>query len=143
LDGTPTYETPVACLSPSKRRLHPAGTSSNGGCPSFCLRDAPESIRTCTGLVLVWAFDTSAIRLGTIMELMTPQETADFLRISVPALRELTRHRTQVRSRAPLPCLRLHKKAIRFDRAAVEKWLSDLSTTAKRGELWTNHFTNN
>ncbi len=60
---------------------------------------------------------------------MTPQEVAAMLKITVPAVRELTRHRTQVRSRCPLPCLKLHKKAIRFDKAAVEQWLNDLATS--------------
>ena len=62
------------------------------------------------------------------MELMTPQETADFLRIPLKSLRELTRNRTQVRSRSPLPCFKLHKKAIRFDKQAVVAWVNELGT---------------
>jgi histone H3/H4 len=53
------------------------------------------------------------------------------LKITVPAVRELCRQRTQVRSRTPLPAIRIHKKAIRFDRQAVEAWLSDIASTAQ------------
>lgn len=59
--------------------------------------------------------------------LLTPQELASLLKISVAAVRELCRQRTQVRSRCPLPCLRLHKKAIRFRRSDVEAWLQKMA----------------
>jgi excisionase family DNA binding protein len=59
--------------------------------------------------------------------LMTPQELASLLKISVSAVRELCRQRTRLRSTIPLPAIRIHKKAIRFERAAVEKWLRDIA----------------
>jgi predicted DNA-binding transcriptional regulator AlpA len=61
------------------------------------------------------------------MELMTPQEVAAFLKISIPAVRELCRQRTQVRSKHPLRAIRIHKKAIRFLRSDVEAWLNQIA----------------
>jgi predicted dithiol-disulfide oxidoreductase (DUF899 family) len=65
---------------------------------------------------------------------MTPIEVASMLKITIPAVRELTRNRTRVRSQRPLlPFIKIHKKAIRFEKTAVEKWLQQLaqSQTAK------------
>jgi hypothetical protein len=57
--------------------------------------------------------------------LLTPQEAADVLRITVPALRELCRRRTQTISKHPLKFLRLHKKAVRFRRSDIAAFLED------------------
>ena len=35
-----------------------------------------------------------------------------------------------MRGRNPLPCIKIHKKMLRFRRADVEQWLNDLTTSA-------------
>ena len=58
------------------------------------------------------------------MELMTPEQVSEFLKVTPRAVYEMTRTRSQVRSRRPLPCIRLHKKCLRFDKEAVERWVA-------------------
>jgi excisionase family DNA binding protein len=57
-------------------------------------------------------------------ELLTPQQLAALLQVSVGSIRELCRHRTQVQSRNPLPHFKIHGKAVRFRRSDVEQWLA-------------------
>jgi predicted DNA-binding transcriptional regulator AlpA len=60
--------------------------------------------------------------------LLTPTEVCEMLQITLPALRELCRTRTRLRSPRPvLPCLKLHAKALRFRRSDVESWLNQIA----------------
>jgi predicted DNA-binding transcriptional regulator AlpA len=60
--------------------------------------------------------------------LLTPKEVCQLLQITVPALRELCRNRTRVRSERPLlPFIKLHKKALRFRHSEVEAWLNQIA----------------
>ena len=61
---------------------------------------------------------------------MKASDVAALLQTSVRQVFELTRNRSQVRSRHPLPAIRIHKKMLRFRRADVEQWLNDLTTSA-------------
>jgi predicted DNA-binding transcriptional regulator AlpA len=67
------------------------------------------------------------------MELLTVEEVAAFLKISISAVRELTRQRTRTRSPRPnLPFLKIHSKAIRFDKVQVENWLNQISQSQSK-----------
>jgi hypothetical protein len=58
--------------------------------------------------------------------------TCEHLRLKTPtALYSLTRNRGQVRSTVPIPHFKLHKKALRFIRADVEKWISQLAAQGR------------
>jgi len=75
---------------------------------------------------------------GGTMELeplLTPQEAAAFLRITVPALRELCRRRTQASSKHPLTFLRLHKKAVRFRRSDIAVFLEGCANGCDEGKV--------
>jgi excisionase family DNA binding protein len=70
------------------------------------------------------------------MELLTPEECAALLRVKPRAIYEMCRRRTQAKSPHPLPYLKLHGKALRFRRADIENWLTQIakqSATAKVG----------
>lgn len=60
-------------------------------------------------------------------EIWTVEDCARFLKLTPTALYSLTRNRGQVRSTVPIPCFKLHNKALRFIRADVEKWISQLA----------------
>lgn len=57
----------------------------------------------------------------------TVQDVAEYLRIEPSAVYSLTRKRGQLRSVIPLPCFRLHKKALRFFACAVKQWARQLA----------------
>jgi predicted DNA-binding transcriptional regulator AlpA len=60
--------------------------------------------------------------------LLTPKEVCEMLQLKLPALRELCRTRTLLRSPRPtLPFIKLHKKALRFRRSDIELWLNQLA----------------
>jgi len=64
------------------------------------------------------------------MEILTVKEVASMLRVSIWHVYELAQPRTKsgdVREN-PLPCVRLGK-AIRFNKAAVEAWIEELSNS--------------
>jgi predicted DNA-binding transcriptional regulator AlpA len=58
------------------------------------------------------------------MELWTVEETAAFLKVTPRAVYEMSRRRSQVRQAQPLPAIRLHKKCLRFDKQAIEQWVT-------------------
>jgi len=60
------------------------------------------------------------------MELWTVADCAAFLRMTPVAVYSLTRNRGLVRA-VPLPVVKLHGKALRFIRADVEKWVSQIA----------------
>jgi hypothetical protein len=62
---------------------------------------------------------------------MDAEDVAAMLKTSVRAVFEMTRNRSRVRARHPLPAIRIHKKMLRFRRSDVERWLNDLTSTAK------------
>jgi predicted DNA-binding transcriptional regulator AlpA len=66
---------------------------------------------------------------------MDAQDVAALLKTSVGAVFELTRNRSQVRGRHPLPCVKIHSKMLRFRRSDVEQWLNNIaqSQAAKAG----------
>jgi hypothetical protein len=54
--------------------------------------------------------------------LLTPELLAEKLAVSVAWVRDQTRHRTYVREKDPLPCVRLGK-FVRFRWSDIEQWL--------------------
>jgi hypothetical protein len=56
-------------------------------------------------------------------DLLTPQQLADRLQVPKSWIFEQTRQRAKVRSKHPLPCLRLGKY-LRFSWVQVSEWLS-------------------
>jgi hypothetical protein len=64
-------------------------------------------------------------------EIWTPEDCARFLKVTPTALYSLTRNRGQVRSNVPIPCFKLHNKALRFIRADVESWVSQLAAQGR------------
>jgi len=71
-------------------------------------------------------------------ELLTPQQLAALLQITVSSIRELCRHRTQVRSKNPLPHFKIHGKAVRFRRSDVEQWLATCAAQSVANGRWRN-----
>jgi predicted DNA-binding transcriptional regulator AlpA len=61
----------------------------------------------------------------------TVEDCARFLKVTPTALYSLTRNRGQVRSTVPIPCFKLHNKALRFIRADVENWISQLAAQGR------------
>lgn len=55
--------------------------------------------------------------------LLTPGEVARLLRLNTKAIYSLTRTRGRVRADAPLPVVRLHRKALRFRKRDVLEWI--------------------
>ena len=58
------------------------------------------------------------------MELLTVEDLAQLLKVSPRAIYELSRNRSQVRGKHPLPAIRIHKKMLRFRRSDIEQWLN-------------------
>jgi predicted DNA-binding transcriptional regulator AlpA len=54
--------------------------------------------------------------------LLTPEQLAEKLAVSVAWVRDQTRHRTYVREKDPLPCVRLGK-FVRFRWSDIEQWI--------------------
>jgi excisionase family DNA binding protein len=61
------------------------------------------------------------------MELLTITELAEVLKVKKSVIYGLTRESKQ-REKDPLPVIKLTRKALRFDREAVTKWLLRLQT---------------
>jgi excisionase family DNA binding protein len=61
-----------------------------------------------------------------ISDIMDVAEAAQYLKISVSQLYDLTRHRARVRQDIPIPCVRLGVKSLRFRRSSLDRWLSEL-----------------
>ncbi len=56
--------------------------------------------------------------------LLTAEDLAKWLRVTPRAIYELSRNRSQVRGKHPLPAIRIHKKMLRFRRSDIEAWLN-------------------
>jgi hypothetical protein len=61
------------------------------------------------------------------VELLTPQEAAEFLKCSTKSIYELSRRRTQARSPIPIPAIRLHSKMLRFEKQALIYWVKEVA----------------
>ena len=61
------------------------------------------------------------------MELLTPQEAAEFLKCPTRSIYELSRRRTQDRSAIPIPAIRLHSKMLRFEKQALIDWVNEVA----------------
>jgi hypothetical protein len=61
------------------------------------------------------------------VELLTPQEAAEFLKCSKKSIYELSRRRTQDRSPIPIPAIRLHSKMRRFEKQALIDWINEVA----------------
>jgi len=59
------------------------------------------------------------------MDLLTPSELAEWLKLSRRSVYELSSARGQRNSKIPLPYLRIAGK-LRFSRAAIVEWLTKL-----------------
>jgi hypothetical protein len=59
-------------------------------------------------------------------EIWTPEECARFLKMSTVALYSLTRNRGLVRD-IPIPCFKLHSKALRFRKSDVLNWIDQIA----------------
>ena len=55
--------------------------------------------------------------------LLTAEDLAQWLRVSPRQVYELSRNRSQVRGRHPLPSIKIHKKMLRFRKSDIEQWL--------------------
>jgi len=65
-----------------------------------------------------------------VSDIMNVEEAAAYLRISVSALYDLTRSRSNARMEHPIPCIRLGVRALRFRRSSLDHWLSILEKQA-------------
>jgi len=59
-------------------------------------------------------------------EILTPNEVADILRVSRRKINQLV-------AEGQIPCVRIGKRRIRFNRETVMKWVREQHTTNKRG----------
>ena len=64
-------------------------------------------------------------------EIWTVSDVADFLKMKPSAVYSLTRQRGQQRSEIPLPVLRIHSKALRFQKNAVLNWVDQLAASSR------------
>lgn len=64
-------------------------------------------------------------------EILTISELAAWLKMKPGQVYELTRSRGQCRSLCRLPILRFHRKALRFRRSDVQKWLDTLAENGR------------
>jgi predicted DNA-binding transcriptional regulator AlpA len=67
------------------------------------------------------------VPIGTPENLLTAEDLAHWLQVSPRQVYELSRNRSQVRGRHPLPSIKIHKKMLRFKRSEVEQWLERCS----------------
>ena len=63
-------------------------------------------------------------------EVLNVQEVAQLLKLEPSQIRELTRTRSQLRSKHPLPFCRVGR-VLRFRRSAIDSWLSQLEAEPK------------
>jgi len=61
----------------------------------------------------------------SISDLMTVKEAAQYLRISVSALYDLTRRRGAARATVPIPVIRIGKRLM-YRKSSLDKWLGEL-----------------
>ncbi|PWT79017.1 MAG: hypothetical protein C5B59_00465 [Bacteroidetes bacterium] len=73
---------------------------------------------------------------------MTVEEVAAFLKVTPRAVYEMSRNRSQVRSRHKLPAIRLHSKCLRFERAAVEAWVRGIADANKADQQKSRRYEN-
>jgi hypothetical protein len=66
---------------------------------------------------------------GSTVELLTPQEAAQFLKCSTKSIYELSRRRTQERSPIPIPAIGLHSKMLRFEKQALIDWVNEVANS--------------
>jgi excisionase family DNA binding protein len=59
-------------------------------------------------------------------DLMTVEETAAYLRVSVSQLYDLTRERGTTRAKRPIPTIRFGTRSLRFRRSSLDRWLAEL-----------------
>ena len=83
-----------------------------------------------TDIVLIGGFFVVRGVEKGVMELLTPDETAQFLKVNVRSVYEMSRHRSQVRSKHPIPVIRLHGKCLRFSKEALENWVNQIAKTS-------------
>jgi hypothetical protein len=60
-------------------------------------------------------------------ELLTLGEVARLLKITTKKVHELTRERSQKRSRHPLPVVKIHAKLIRVRREDFDAWIAKMA----------------
>lgn len=59
--------------------------------------------------------------------LISLSEAASLLGLTDDQLYELTRNRSRIRQRVPLPCIRLGKR-LAFRKESLERWITELET---------------
>jgi excisionase family DNA binding protein len=59
-------------------------------------------------------------------DIMTTEEAAAYLRVSVSQLYSLTRRRGVVRAQHPIPVVRMGIRTLRFRKSSLDKWLAEL-----------------
>jgi len=64
--------------------------------------------------------------------LLTVAEVAEKLRVSERSVREMCRNRTRQTTSRPIPIVRLNPKCVRFSRAAIESWITELQNESAR-----------
>ena len=62
---------------------------------------------------------------------MNVEDVAEFLKCTTRQVFELTRKRSQVRGRHPLPCIKIHRKMLRFRRSDVTEWLDNIAADSQ------------
>jgi predicted DNA-binding transcriptional regulator AlpA len=65
------------------------------------------------------------------VELLTAHEVAQLLKVKVGVIRELSRSRTQRNSAHPLPVVKFSKKCVRYLRADIEQWISEVAQSSQ------------
>jgi predicted DNA-binding transcriptional regulator AlpA len=63
-------------------------------------------------------------------EIWTVEQVAAYLKIKPSAVYLMTRERGQTRCRIPLPCFKIHSKALRFRKSQVIDWVKQLAARA-------------
>jgi hypothetical protein len=65
-------------------------------------------------------------------EVWTVAEAANHLKLSRRQVWALTRRRGQLRSNQPLPCVRIHRKCLRFRKSDIQRWFQTLAQNQNR-----------
>ena len=63
-------------------------------------------------------------------EIWDINDVSQFLKMSVPQVRELCRTRSQARMEVPLPFIKIHNKCVRFRRSDVVQWVNSLAVSS-------------
>jgi predicted DNA-binding transcriptional regulator AlpA len=64
-------------------------------------------------------------------ELWTVDDVANFLKMKPSAVYTLTRERGRVRSDIPIPCFKIHSKALRFRKSDVLTWIEQCAQASR------------